>query len=67
MEGIAHDDGFALAEDSPDGGTMAAFSVAINDVIVEQREVVNEFHSHCPGNSCFGGRACGFGREHCQS
>ena len=40
---------------------MTSFGVAVDDVVVDQREVVDQLHGHCAGNPDLGWSAHGLG------
>ena len=50
MHGVANNDAFADAEHIPHRCPMAPGAVVVHDVVVDQREVVDEFHGYSTGN-----------------
>jgi hypothetical protein len=63
QQGVAGEDRSARAEHRPGRGAMAAQHVAIDDVVVKQREVVHELDSNRRGQGQLAGAAAGLGRE----
>ncbi len=50
-------------EQRPGGGPVAAQRVAVDDVVVQQGEVVDQFHGHGAGHRVRGAAADGHGRQ----
>ena len=63
LQRIAGHDGRADAVERPDGGAVVAFGVGVDDVVVNQREVVDQLDGHSSGHPDAGVRPGRFGGE----
>ncbi len=63
-QGVAHDDGAADAEQGPDRRPVPALGVLVDDIVVDQREVVDELDRHTAGDPDDPLRRDRLGREH---
>ena len=63
VERIAGDDGVLHPERGPDGRSMPTDGVAIDDVVMDEREVVHQLRRHRPGDRCRSGGTDSLGGE----